>query len=93
MSYYPEHEKMAGIRDQSQICGEFLEWLTTEGGFHLAQRSDSGPWTVPALYDIAQLLAEFFEIDLTKIEAEKRQMLKDFSKEVNQDGDTDQVQG
>ena len=77
MSEYPEHEKMAEIREQSQICGEFLEWLTTDGGYHLAQQSDSGPWTVPALYSVPELLARFFEIDLGKIEVEKQQMLED----------------
>jgi hypothetical protein len=31
MSDYPEHEKLRKISDQSQICGEFLEWL--KGGY------------------------------------------------------------
>lgn len=27
MSDYPEHDKLEKIKDQSQACGEFLEWL------------------------------------------------------------------
>lgn len=31
MSDYPEHDKLHAISEQSQVCGEFLEWL--QGGF------------------------------------------------------------
>ena len=34
MSDYPEHDRLAAISDQSQTCGEFLEWLQ-EDGLHL----------------------------------------------------------
>lgn len=30
MAKYPEHEKLKEIRDQSQKCGEFYEWLQSE---------------------------------------------------------------
>ena len=28
---YPEHDKLQKIKDKSQVCGEFLEWL--KGGY------------------------------------------------------------
>lgn len=50
MSDYPEHEKLRKISDQSQICGEFLEWLRGghEGspGLHLCQWKEA-PEDVP----------------------------------------------
>ncbi len=77
MSDYPEHDKLAKIAEQSQTCGEFLEWLVSEKKIQLAQL-DGQPgyerlW--PAGYNATDLLAEFFGIDQSKIETEKRAML------------------
>ncbi len=76
MSAYPEHDRMAAISDKSQIIGEFLEWLNYTKGIHLCEQTpdmNDHWWTVDE--DPEKLLAEFFSIDLTKIEAEKRAML------------------
>lgn len=62
MSKYPESEKFHKVAEQSQICGEFLDWLQFEKRVHLPN-------------SIEKLLAEFFEIDLKKLEAEKREIL------------------
>lgn len=75
MANYPEHEKMRKISDQSQAVGDFLEWVRSEKGWFLAQRDDETKRIWPASYSTVQLLAEFFEIDLDKIEDEKRAML------------------
>lgn len=74
MAAYSEHEKLAKISDESQTCGEFIDWL--EGrGLHLCEgESDTGRYW-PSHRSITKLLAEFFDIDLEKIEAEKRAML------------------
>lgn len=32
---YPEHEKLKAVRDQSQKCGEFFEWLQSEKGVEM----------------------------------------------------------
>lgn len=94
---YPECEKMSAVRELSQACGEFLEFLQQKG-FLLAQY---GHWDsckaypesqdeelnedlcncgrqplVPVYQSTEKLLADFFEIDLNKIEQEKRQMLE-----------------
>lgn len=33
---YPEHEKLAAVKDRSQTIGEFLDWYQSEGGGVLA---------------------------------------------------------
>lgn len=68
---YPEHEKMAKVRDQSQALGEFLEWLGSMGVDDLTvdgRRFNLG-------CDIEPLLGTYFDIDLEKIETEKQDML------------------
>lgn len=64
MSNYPEHDKMNAVKAESQAIGEFLSWLGQN-------RLD-----LPDEYEFNDLLAEFFEIDLTKIENEKRDILR-----------------
>jgi len=67
VSEYPEHDKLARIRDKSQTIGEFL---------------DMGPWTLCKFdgnawypYPFMKALAEWFEIDEQVLENEKRTML------------------
>jgi len=76
---YPEHDKLSAVRERSQAIGEFIEWLPSKG-LHLAEFvEDSDPLNDGVLMlahrPIVELLAEFFEIDLNKIEQEKRAML------------------
>lgn len=73
MSEYPEHEKLAAIREQSQAIGEFLDlgrWTLCE----LREWDDHSPTMEPV--NIQDALAEYFGIDQQKIEAEKREMLE-----------------
>lgn len=79
MSDYPEHDKLAKISDKSQVIGEFLDWLRTEREIVLAKHGDGDETFENRLYPTwdrpADLLADFFEIDLKVIETEKRAML------------------
>lgn len=72
---YPEHIKLAAIQPKSQAIGEFLEWLPTQG-ITLAERDGESGRLYPAWDNTIALLAQFFEIDQNKLEAEKRQMLE-----------------
>ena len=98
---YPEHDKLHKVKDQSQACHDFLEWLQDKHGFSLAYYHKHGPdcpgWDegrqrvnhrsppphceyqenvmYSATYNLQRLLAEFFEIDLKKLDAEKEAML------------------
>lgn len=84
---YPEHTKLAKVAADSQVCGEFLEWLQARytlaqyhthtdecsaepGGQVTCGHTDKMPY--PTHVDATKLLAEFFEIDSAKLEAEKQ---------------------
>lgn len=77
MADYPEHEKLKAVKDRSQCVGEFIEWL---GENNMAVCEFTGGnidhWW-PTGKPIRKLLAQFFEIDEEKLEAEKRQMLEE----------------
>ena len=76
MATYPEHEKLAEVRDRSQAIGEFLEWLEDEHGFSICERDPEFQSFYRLVYKPKEeLLAEFFEIDLKKISKEKDAMV------------------
>lgn len=86
----PEIDKMHAVKAASQAIGEFLEWLQ-ERRIELAQYhehsescEDEEGDTVCGLnpdrlysfhYQTEKLLAEYFEIDLRKVEDEKQALL------------------
>lgn len=79
MSDYPEHKKLKAIAEQSQAIGEFLDWCRGEYGYELAEWDKSRKFDdrmMPVSESTEKLLAAFFDIDLNKIEAEKRAMLE-----------------
>jgi hypothetical protein len=71
---YPEYEKLMLIKNESQIIGEFLEWLTIEKELSLCAHDEGG--VNEAYYSNEEILSEYFKIDLYKLEQEKNQMLK-----------------
>lgn len=73
MIEYPEHDKMRAVLPQSRACGEFVDEFLTGKGIYL--RTSNNQVISPGR--LQELLAEFFEIDLDKIEAEKRAMLEE----------------
>lgn len=72
---YPEHAKMAAVMEESQIIGYFLE----NSPYTLAEYRQFAEFDEPVLTPVVmsteRILAAYFQIDLDKIEAEKRQML------------------
>ena len=76
--HYPEHEKLKEVRHKSQAIYDFLEWAR-EKDIYLVQSfydEDEGvPFEGAPQQPVQQLLAEFFEIDLMKLEEEKQRML------------------
>lgn len=71
---YPEHEKLKAVMGKSQCCGEFLEHLFSKGYYLAKYRNES---LVAENRRIEDLLAEFFEIDLKKLEEEKLAMVEE----------------
>lgn len=67
---YPECEKMQSVKDKSQIIGAFLE----DCGYTLCEFDKYGQY-MPVAGTIEQILAEYFEIDMKKVEEERRQIL------------------
>lgn len=72
---YPEHEKLAKIKDVSQAQGDFIEWLRGQG-VHLMTYVEQVGWATPH-HGLTDLLAQFHKIDQNAIEREKRQMLEE----------------
>lgn len=74
---FPEHEKLAAIRDKSQAIGEFLEWAE-EQGWHLAEWDTSRQFQermMPISRNTVGVLALYFDINQDALEQEKRTML------------------
>lgn len=80
-----EHDKLLLVRDKSQAIGEFIEWLRHEKLIVLARweketyigtdgkdRTRAQESLRSVYLDIERTLAEFFSIDLEKLEEEKR---------------------
>lgn len=89
-SLYPEHAKIQKISAYSQEIGEFLTWLEEEKHlFYMALLDEEceetdGLHAVPTSQSKLELLAEYFEIDLMKLEDEKRAMLDQLWKGASQ---------
>lgn len=90
----PEHDKIKRVQDSSQAIGAFLDWLTNSKHFVIAKweksvnDDDEEVETLePARFGqygmIETLLAEYFDIDLKKMEMEKQAILADFRKRNN----------
>lgn len=85
----PEHERLSEIKDRSQAIGEFLEWMQTTKRIRLAtshvHTDDCSKWCEREFEvftpSTEKLLAEYFEIDLNKLELEKRRMLAEIRKD------------
>lgn len=83
---YPEHQNLKRISDQSQAICEFIEWLESgeagKDGEHLEIAHRDLEWDeLESYYEKKEpLVARFFDIDLDKLEEEKRQMLEECRK-------------
>jgi hypothetical protein len=74
MAEYPEHEKLTKVKDQSQLIGAFLDWLE-QSGYTICEYSKKREEFFPIHQSVQKWLAEYFDIDLEKLDAEKVSML------------------
>lgn len=76
----PTLDKMLEIREQSQLCGEFLDWfLDKYTVFDRKQKRENPFANVMGNGDYInkeKLLADFFDIDLDEAEREKDILLQ-----------------
>ena len=68
---YPECEKLRAIQPKSQIVGEFLD----DCGFTLCEWNDTACEWQPIRLTMEQLLARAYDIDLDKVEEERRRII------------------
>ena len=74
----PMLDKMLKVKEQSQICGEFLEWLQSRYAMFRLSEAREEPYYIGVgdYINIEKELAEFFGIDLEKAEKEKELLLE-----------------
>jgi len=91
MTPTPELDKLSKVREKSQAVGEFLDWLAEEKRIVFSVhhehdeecRNSNGSRIcglnnyelVPTHFTHERILAEFFGIDLNKVEQERRALL------------------
>jgi hypothetical protein len=78
----PECEKLAAVSEESNKIGDFLNWLFSKDLLIAGYEHSGGRWEtlVVRKYQgsngINRLLAEYYEIDLDKVEKERRALLE-----------------
>lgn len=76
MDKYPELEKMKEAQADSSVISEFLDWLRYDADYVLCRWPEDENYPQPASIGMEQLLADYFQIDLKKVEAERRAILE-----------------
>lgn len=80
ISETPTLDRMLEIQEQSELCGEFLDWfLYKYAVFERRQKRESPFVNADGVSDYInkeKLLAEFFGIDLDEVQKEKESILK-----------------
>ena len=92
----PELDKMSEVRERSQTVGAFVDWLRDEKNVTLCESHQHSEFCensdedieceleadeyVPFSFRIEELLAEYFDIDLVKVETERRKILESLRK-------------
>lgn len=72
MAEYPEHDKLHAIQEESQAIGNFLD----NGPYTLCVYDDFQRRFRPVDKSIQQVLADWYDIDLNRLEEEKQAMLE-----------------
>lgn len=80
----PMLDRMRSVKPESQKIGAFIEWLNENGMpiCHLTKDDRYGDEMTPIALSIDALLARYFEIDLEKVEEERRSLLDEMRGDV-----------
>lgn len=70
----PECDKLVAVAGESQKLGEFLDWVLER--YTLCDRDGESDFLYPAHININSLLADYFEIDMNKVDAERSALLE-----------------
>lgn len=76
-------QKMYEVKEESELCGNFLEWLRSK--YDMIDKSEPQeksfiPIGYSSYIDIEKLLAEYFDIDLDEVEREKEELINELKK-------------
>lgn len=83
---YPEHAKQKEVWDEAQGVGQFIDWLA-DNGYEIAEWDADGRRLHGSGKRPDELIAGFYELDLNKLEQEKRAMLAEMQAIYDQEGD------
>lgn len=73
----PECEKLASVSEESNKIGNFFDWMQSETAFRVCEYDETENYYFSSShYDREQLLAKYFEIDLDKVEKERKALLE-----------------
>jgi len=99
MKDYPEHAKLAKVREQSQAIHEFVEFLREDKKIHLCEfypgagtvlgRDYEKGAYLPTNERLTELVATFLGIDEKKLEEEKQKMLSELRRQNEKEDKTD----
>jgi hypothetical protein len=86
---YPMHEKLKALGTNRAAVQRFIDWLYDEQEWQICEemeyeRGEYGDRLLPIMKRREDIMAEFFEIDLTMLDDEKRAML-DHIRKLNQE--------
>lgn len=71
---YPELEKLRQVSEESRTISSFMEWAEYKG-YRLVRTHEEDGATFEFSVNVEQAMAEYFEIDMAKVEAERRELL------------------
>lgn len=74
MSKYPECDKWGGVADEASVIEDFASWLSDEKGIHFCETGEFGFY--PCGTAVSSLIYEYYEIDVNKLESERRAILQ-----------------
>lgn len=73
----PECERLKAVSEISNAQGDFVRWLIDKKDFRLGKWDESERGNLlPVYFNANELLAEYHGIDLNKVEAERRELLR-----------------
>ena len=76
----PECDKLLEVHEESRVIGEFLDWANSRGIYLANFYEERGLVVDRRSHD--QILADYYNIDLDKIEEERRYLLE-MQREIN----------
>lgn len=74
-----ECAKLAKTTEKSQPIADFISWLETEKRIYLAKHytfNDGSEELMAVIQPVGTLLAEYFQIDMQRVEDERRAMVQ-----------------